>query len=106
MVADTTVTFTEEDFEQLVLHRPFQQNRLLEDDDSHRKVLGDLYKPNYKWPIVSRGEVRVDMRLFDRTLIDPTNPLRPGARNLLEKVREGEREFGLLATAGSGKRSD
>ena len=82
---------------------PFTANTLDESDETHRRLLGDLYDPRYKWPIISPGIV--DMRLFERSTMvriaapdddddapdddkaPPPDPMRPPARKLSELMK-------------------
>jgi len=84
---------------------PFVANRLDDSDEAHEQVLGQLYDPQHKWPIIAPGII--DMRLFSRAKMvgfdaasDATDEegggggggaardaLRPAARKLSEMMK-------------------
>ena len=88
---------------------PFTANALDESEEMHRRLLGPLYDPRHKWPIVHPGVI--DMRLFERSKMVPVAVLgedldempddttssvddvggwmRPPARKLDELLRQG-----------------
>ena len=68
----------------------FVVNALDESDESHIKLLGPLYDPRHKWPIIDPGVI--DMRLFERaTMVRPDgealDAMRPPARKLSEMMK-------------------
>jgi hypothetical protein len=79
-------------------------------ENAGRMVLGSLYKPGTRWPVV---KTKLDMRVLSRHELFGSggsaaagDPLRPVARLVSEAIKTSTgADFGLVATPASGKTS-